>query len=57
MLNGGLDSDQLFGGAGDDAINALDGAADQVTCGPGFDKVSTDRLDRLLDPRPCEAID
>ena len=55
-LNGGFDPDRLFGGAGDDEINALDGSADEVTCGPGFDRVTVDRLDRILDRKACESV-
>jgi Ca2+-binding RTX toxin-like protein len=56
-LNGGFDPDRLFGGAGDDEINALDGSRDEVTCGPGFDRVTVDRLDRLVDGRACEVVE
>jgi Ca2+-binding RTX toxin-like protein len=56
-LNGGFDADRLFGGAGDDELNGVDGAADQITCGAGFDRVTIDRLDRLMDRRACEVVE
>ena len=31
----------------DDEIVAVDGSRDEVTCGPGFDRVTLDRLDKL----------
>lgn len=55
-LRGAPHLGKLAGGAGDDEINGVDGAADQITCGPGFDRVTTDRLDRLLDRRACESV-
>jgi plastocyanin len=43
--NGGKDS--LVGGPGNDSINAKDGVAETVKCGPGRDKVKADRKDKL----------
>ncbi|HEV2777217.1 MAG TPA: hypothetical protein VGV90_16630, partial [Solirubrobacteraceae bacterium] len=56
-LNGGFDPDRLFGGAGDDEIVAVDGSRDEVTCGAGFDRVTLDRLDKLMDARACEVVE
>lgn len=43
--------DRVLGGAGDDVISARDGSRDTIECGPGSDRVSADRIDRL---RGCE---
>jgi uncharacterized repeat protein (TIGR01451 family) len=62
VLVGGLGDDQLFpgagqdlvrAGAGNDAISARDGSRDVVECGPGADRVTADRRDRL---RGCEQV-
>ena len=53
-LTGGLNNDDLdglagndivSGGIGDDRVNAIDGFADAVFCGPGNDTVAADTLD------------
>jgi len=41
----------MAGGAGDDKIDAADGAIDRVDCGPGVDRVRADAFDRV---RGCE---
>jgi Ca2+-binding RTX toxin-like protein len=51
LLEGGVGSDRLRGGAGADAIDARDGARDDLRCGTGLDRTRTDRRDRL---RGCE---
>jgi Ca2+-binding RTX toxin-like protein len=37
--------DRLFGGAGDDTIDARNGRFDVIGCGPGTDTVHADRGD------------
>ena len=49
--NGGKDS--LVGGPGNDKINARDGVAELVKCGPGKDRVTADKKDRLSG---CERV-
>jgi hypothetical protein len=44
----------MFGGEGDDFIEAKDGEADVVACGPGNDVASVDHLDRVEDD--CETL-
>ncbi len=46
-LSGGRGVDLLTGGRGDDVINAIDGEADRVSCGPGNDRARVDDNDRL----------
>jgi Ca2+-binding RTX toxin-like protein len=52
-LTGGFDADRLYGGAGNDRLNALDGRADVVDCGPGSDTALVDRRDTV---RGCEHV-
>jgi Ca2+-binding RTX toxin-like protein len=51
-LNGGPGRDRIAGGPGKDVIEARDGQADDISCGPGVDIVIRDRDDRL--PADCE---
>jgi uncharacterized repeat protein (TIGR01451 family) len=62
VLVGGDGDDQLFpgtgrdlvrAGAGNDVISARDGSRDVVECGPGTDRVTADRRDRLVG---CEQV-
>jgi len=53
-LIGGPGRDQIRGGAGNDKILARDGARDRITCGPGRDIVTVDRVDRVT--RDCERV-
>jgi uncharacterized repeat protein (TIGR01451 family) len=62
VLAGGVGDDQLFpgtgrdlvrAGAGNDAITARDGSRDVIECGPGIDRVTADRRDRLVG---CEQV-
>jgi dienelactone hydrolase len=46
-LVGGDGSDTIGGGPGADRIKAKDGAVDRIKCGPGRDRVSADRRDKL----------
>lgn len=50
---GGPGKDRLFGGAGRDSIKSRDSKRDTVRCGPGRDRVTADRRDRV---RGCERI-
>jgi len=50
-LRGGTGEDAFIGGSGADRIDAADGQAETVSCGPGRDRVRADRADRL---RGCE---
>ena len=52
-LNGGSDGDDLAGGPGGDRLNARDGDADSVRCGPGRDRAKVDARDRV---RGCERV-
>ena len=52
-LIGGPGRDRLEGGPGDDAISAADGQRDLVRCGPGEDRATVDRLDRVSG---CERV-
>ena len=52
MLVGGFGADTLLGGDGADDIDAKDGVRDVVDCGPGLDRVSADRQDRVVN---CES--
>jgi Tol biopolymer transport system component len=54
VLLGGSGKDDLRGGSGRDLIGARDGAIDQITCGPGRDRVVADRRDRVT--RDCERV-
>ena len=54
LLYGSTEPDRLYGGPGDDNINAGDGTPDRIDCGPGNDRVYADRRrDRL---RGCERV-
>ena len=53
-LNGGLGSDYLVAGHGDDIVRADDGIADAVVdCGPGTDIALVDPSDA---PKGCEHV-
>jgi hypothetical protein len=54
-LTGGAGLDDFRGGAGKDSLNARDGKADRVDCGPGKDRAIVDPLDAPV--RRCERID
>jgi hypothetical protein len=54
-LTGGAGRDNLRGDAGSDLLNARDGKADRVDCGPGKDKAVVDAIDRPV--RGCERVD
>jgi Ca2+-binding RTX toxin-like protein len=49
----GTGRDRVWGGAGDDVISSRDGSRDVIDCGPGHDRVTADRRDRL---RGCERV-
>ncbi|HEX6695681.1 MAG TPA: hypothetical protein VF080_02770 [Solirubrobacteraceae bacterium] len=49
----GTGRDRVWGGAGNDVISARDGSRDVIDCGPGLDRVTADRRDRL---RNCERV-
>jgi dienelactone hydrolase len=46
-LAGDAGKDVLRGGGGADRIKAKDGAVDRIKCGPGRDRVTADRRDKL----------
>jgi hypothetical protein len=50
-LAGGAGADILRSGSGNDSVSTRDGAADQVNCGAGADRVKADRSDKL---KGCE---
>ncbi len=50
---GGDGIDQVQAGAGDDRIEAVDGRAEVVDCGPGRDRAIADRVDVLI---ACEKV-
>jgi hypothetical protein len=52
-IDGGRGNDVLAGGAGDDTIDAQDGFADFVACGPGNDTANVDTLDIVTE---CETV-
>lgn len=52
-LDGGAGEDELLGGSGDDRIDADDGEADTVSCGPGADSATVDSSDRVTG---CEKV-
>lgn len=54
LVFGGPGADHLFGGPGDDVIVARRGGFDAVVCGPGRDRVTSDRRDRVH--RSCELV-
>jgi hypothetical protein len=43
----------VFGGAGNDTIQAKDGARDTIDCGPGKDSVAADKTDVV---KRCESV-
>src|SRR6185312_9364400 len=49
----GTGRDRVWGGAGNDVISARDGSRDVIDCGPGLDRVTADRRDRV---RGCERV-
>ena len=53
LLVGGRGRDSLSGGRGRDRINSRDGRRDTVNCGPGRDRLTRDRRDRV---RGCERV-
>jgi Ca2+-binding RTX toxin-like protein len=53
-LVGGDGSNSLDAGAGNDAVNTVDGVVDNVTCGSGTDSVDADDQDRVA--RDCEKV-
>jgi hypothetical protein len=53
-IAGGGGSDRLQGFGGDDTLNARDGVADRVECGPGTDTAIVDQLDQVI---ACENVD
>ena len=53
-LDGGKGRDLLLGGDGYDTIFARDGARDRIRCGPQYDLVFADRIDRVS--RNCERV-
>lgn len=53
VLRGGSGRDSFSSGAGRDRIEAADGTAERVLCGPGRDTVTADRADRLYG---CERV-
>jgi uncharacterized repeat protein (TIGR01451 family) len=62
VLLGGEGDDQLFpgpgrdlvrAGAGNDVVHARDGSRDVIECGPGVDRVTADRRDRVVG---CEQV-
>jgi hypothetical protein len=53
-INGGLGRDSILGGPGDDRIQADDGFADNINCGPGWDVAVVDELDTVA--ANCEVV-
>lgn len=49
-----FDADRLYGGRGNDMIVAVGGGRDRIDCGPGFDRVYSDRSDRASSS--CERV-
>ena len=52
-ISGGTGPDEIWGGAGRDVIDIHDRTRDIVSCGPGRDRVSIDRHDRVA---ACEQV-
>ena len=50
----GLFEDLVFAGSGNDTVNARDGYADRIECGPGTDTANVDTLDVVADD--CEIV-
>lgn len=53
-LDGGAGRDTIFGAEGNDRIRADDDLTDTISCGPGQDRVTADRRDRIR--RDCERV-
>jgi Ca2+-binding RTX toxin-like protein len=53
-LTGGAGQDRIYGTGGDDRIFAVDGSADYVDCGSGFDRVNADASDSV--DADCETV-
>jgi hypothetical protein len=53
-LFGSLLADKIRAFAGNDLVHARDGVRDEVSCGPGRDRVLADRRDRIA--RDCERV-
>jgi Ca2+-binding RTX toxin-like protein len=53
LFDGARGRDLIIAGPGPDQINSRDSARDRVRCGPGYDRVTADRKDRL---RGCELV-
>lgn len=54
LLVGGPGRDALVSGPGADTLDAVDGEEDSVRCGPGRDRVTADRIDRV--DIQCESV-
>ncbi len=54
IITGGAGSDVIAGGNGNDTIRARDGVPDRITCGPGRDRVTADKVDDVA--RDCEVV-
>ena len=54
VIDGGNGADWLFGAAGADTIRARDRSIDIVSCGPGRDRVTADRSDKIA--ADCERV-
>ena len=52
-IDGKGGKDVLIGGTGNDTILAADGIAETISCGPGRDRVTADRTDKLSG---CERV-
>lgn len=52
-LTGGTGGDVIKGGKGPDLIRAIDNDRDNVNCGPGFDRVKQDGVDKV---KNCEKV-
>jgi Ca2+-binding RTX toxin-like protein len=53
VVDGGPGRDTIAAGHGGDAVRAADGRRERIDCGPGVDRVTADRGDRL---RRCERV-
>jgi Ca2+-binding RTX toxin-like protein len=54
VIDAGDGNDFVFAGYGDDTVNANDGFADRISCGPGADTVNADEFDIVSDN--CETV-
>jgi Ca2+-binding RTX toxin-like protein len=52
-ITGGEGRDLIRAGKGRDIIRAIDGTRDRILCGPGFDKVKVDSIDKF---KGCERL-